>query len=80
VGVDAEEAAEEIPAEGEGMGTAPGPELEEIIAEEPAADLGEGKGALAEGESSDTEAETAPGEDQSIESIVQDLKRERGQS
>ncbi len=80
VGVDSEEAAEEIPAEPEGMGTAPGPELEEIIAEEPAADLGEGKGALAEAESSETEAETAPGEDQSIESIVQDLKRERGQS
>jgi small subunit ribosomal protein S1 len=79
-GADPETAAEVTPAGSEDMGTAPGPELEEIIAEEPAADLGEGRGALAEGESSEKEDETTPGEDQSIESIVQDLKRERGQS
>jgi small subunit ribosomal protein S1 len=81
VGVDSEDSTEEAdegqPAD---MGTAPGPELEEIIAEEPAADLGEGRGALAEGAEPEPQDETAPGRDQSIESIVQDLKRERGQS
>jgi small subunit ribosomal protein S1 len=81
VGVDSQDSTEEAdegqPAD---MGTAPGPELEEIIAEEPAADLGEGRGALAEGAEPEPQDETAPGRDQSIESIVQDLKRERGQS
>jgi small subunit ribosomal protein S1 len=81
VGVDSEDSTEEVdegqPAD---MGTAPGPELEEIIAEEPAADLGEGRGALAEGAEPESQDDGAPGHDQSIESIVQDLKRERGQS
>jgi small subunit ribosomal protein S1 len=87
VGVDSEDAAEEAPDEQQpaDIGTAPGPELEEIITEEPSADLGEGRGALGEGDvpegvGPEGEAETAPGGDQSIESIVQDLKRERGQS
>jgi small subunit ribosomal protein S1 len=104
VGVDSEEATEEIGTEqapesaleqasevgteqapnlvteqAPDMGTAPGPELEEIIAEEPAADLAEGKGALAPGKEESAE-EGEAGSDQSIEAIVQDLKRERGQS
>jgi small subunit ribosomal protein S1 len=80
VAAGSEEAAEEIPEEQPAdIGTAPGAEVEEIITEEPASDLGEGKGALAQDEEADA-TETASGEDQSIESIVQDLKRERGQS
>jgi small subunit ribosomal protein S1 len=74
-----EESASEAPSD---MGTVPGPELEEIIAEEPAADLSQGKGALAEGQAAEEESAepAAPTGDQSIEAIVQDLKRERGQS
>ncbi|MDP9224758.1 MAG: 30S ribosomal protein S1, partial [Actinomycetota bacterium] len=62
------------------LGTAPGPALEEIIAEEPSSDLGEGKGALAKDPGKDEERDAGSVEEQSIESIVQDLRRERRQS
>ncbi|MFN2389097.1 MAG: 30S ribosomal protein S1 [Actinomycetota bacterium] len=67
-------AADAVPAGEDALddfGTAPSAAVEESVVEEPAADLAEGEDAVAE----TTDAAPAPEGDESIESIVEDMKR-----